>query len=134
MLWLAMRLDTTLTSTNPRFVIVHYHIFKNGGTTIEAILEREFGQSFATLHNTKASATLNGGHVASFLRRHPQISAISSHHLRYPKPAIRHTIVFDCCFLRHPLERLAAERAVTEKGRMRVARLGMLLGGSLLRQ
>jgi hypothetical protein len=106
MLWLAMRLDTTLTSTNPRFVIVHYHIFKNGGTTIEAILEREFGQSFATLHDTKASATLNGGHVASFLRRHPQISAISSHHLRYPKPAIRHTIVFDCCFLRHPLERL----------------------------
>ena len=101
-----MRLDATLTSTNPRFVIVHYHIFKNGGSTIEAILEREFGHRFATLHDTTASATLNSRHVASFLRRHPQISAISSHHLRYPKPAIRHTIVFDCCFLRHPLERL----------------------------
>src|SRR5579864_8876467 len=103
---LAMRLDATLTSTNPRFVIVHYHIFKNGGSTIEAILEREFGHRFATLQDTKASATLNGRHVESFLRRHPHISAISSHHLRYPKPAIRHTIVFDCCFLRHPLERL----------------------------
>jgi hypothetical protein len=106
MLELAMRLDATLTSKNPRFVIVHYHIFKNGGSTIEAILEREFGHGFATLHDTEASATLNGRHVASFLRRHPHISAISSHHLRYPKPAIRHTIVFDCCFLRHPLERL----------------------------
>jgi hypothetical protein len=103
---LAMRLDATLTSTNPRFVIVHYHIFKNGGSTIEAILEREFGRGFATLHDTKASATLNGRQVASFLQRHPHISAISSHHLRYPKPAVRHTIVFDCCFLRHPLERL----------------------------
>lgn len=101
-----MRLDATLTSTNPRFVIVHYHIFKNGGSTIEAILEREFGNRFATLHDTKASATLNGRQVATFLRRHPQISAISSHHLRYPKPAVRHTIIFDCCFLRHPLERL----------------------------
>ena len=49
---------------------------------------------------------MNGRHVASFLRRHPHISALSSHHLRYPKPAIRHTIVFDYCFLRHPLERL----------------------------
>ncbi len=106
MLGLAMRLDATLTSRNPRFVIVHYHIFKNGGTTIEAILEREFGRGFATLHDTKMSATLNGRHVASLLRRHPHISAVSSHHLRYPKPAIRHTIVFDCCFLRHPLERL----------------------------
>jgi hypothetical protein len=106
MLGLAMRLDATLTSTNPRYVIVHYHIFKNGGTTIEAILEREFGHRFATLHDTKVSATLSARHVASFLRRHPQVSAISSHHLRYPKPDIRHTIVFDCCFLRHPLERL----------------------------
>jgi len=101
-----MRLDATLTSTNPRFVIVHYHIFKNGGSTIEAILEREFGHRFATLHDTRASATLNGRHVVSFLRRHPHVSAISSHHLRYPKPSIPHTIVFDCCFLRHPLERL----------------------------
>lgn len=101
-----MRLDATLTSTNPRFVIVHYHIFKNGGSTIESILEREFGHRFATLHDTRSSATLNGKHVASFLRRHPHVSAISSHHLRYPKPSIRHTIVFDCCFLRHPLDRL----------------------------
>ena len=103
---LAMRLDATLTSTNPRFVIVHYHIFKNGGSTIEAILEREFGHRFATLHDTKISATLNGRHVASFLRRHPHICAVSSHHLRYPKPAISDNIFFDCCFLRHPLERL----------------------------
>jgi len=101
-----MRLDATLTSADQRFVIVHYHIFKNGGSTIEAILEREFGNRFATLHDTKPSATLNGRQVACFLRRHPQISAISSHHLRYPKPAVRHTIIFDCCFLRHPLERL----------------------------
>ena len=56
MLRLVMRLDATLTSANPRFVIVHYHIFKNGGSTIEAILERESGHRFATLHNTQAVA------------------------------------------------------------------------------
>jgi hypothetical protein len=44
--------------------------------------------------------------LASFLRRNPNIAAVSSHHLRYPKPAVRHMVLFDCCFLRHPLDRL----------------------------
>jgi hypothetical protein len=41
-----------------------------------------------------------------FLLDHPEITAISSHHLRYPKPAIPNVIAFDICFLRDPLERL----------------------------
>ena len=101
-----MRLDATIASPNCRFVIIHYHIFKNGGSTIESILEREFPHRFATLHCAGASATLDGRHLGSFLRRHPHIVAVSSHHLRYPLPAIRHTVIFDCCFLRHPLDRL----------------------------
>ena len=101
-----MRLHAIVSMPNPRFVIVHYHIFKNGGSTIESILEREFARSFATLHGPDSSSTLDGRHLASFLRQHPHVEAVSSHHLRYPKPSIRHMVIFDCCFLRHPLERL----------------------------
>jgi Sulfotransferase family len=101
-----MRLDTTLAVPDSRFVLVHYHIFKNGGTTIESILEREFPRGFATLHGESPAALLDAGDLASFLRNHPDVAAVSSHHLRYPKPAIRNTVVFDCCFLRHPLDRL----------------------------
>lgn len=101
-----MRLDVTLASPCERFVIIHYHIFKNGGSTIESILEREFAHRFATLHGAGSSATLDRKHVESFLRRNSHIVAVSSHHLRYPKPAIRHIVTFDCCFLRHPLDRL----------------------------
>jgi hypothetical protein len=101
-----MRLSVISALPDPRFVIVHYHIFKNGGSTIESILEREFPRGFATLHGANAAAVLDGRHLATFLQRHPGIVAVSSHHLRYPKPAIRHTVIFDCCFLRHPLERL----------------------------
>ncbi len=89
-----------------RFVIVHYHLFKNGGSTIESVLRREFGDAFATLHGPHANSTLSGRELASFLSGHPNIAAISSHHLRYPKPFLRNTVVFDCCFLRHPLDRL----------------------------
>ena len=36
-----MRLDTKLSLPNPRYRHRHYHIFKNGGSTIESILKRE---------------------------------------------------------------------------------------------
>ncbi|HEV3333517.1 MAG TPA: hypothetical protein VG096_21180 [Bryobacteraceae bacterium] len=89
-----------------RYVIVHYHIFKNGGTTVEAMLQREFGAGLATLHGPDADATLTGSDLASYLLAEPKVSAVSSHHLRYPKPDIPHAVLFDCCFLRHPLARL----------------------------
>ena len=89
-----------------RYVVVHYHIFKNGGTTLETILEREFREGFATLHGPDADATLTGADLTDFLLAYPNVSAISSHHLRYPKPHIPHVVLFDCCFLRHPLSRL----------------------------
>lgn len=101
-----MRLNATVNSPDQRFVIVHYHIFKNGGSTIETILEREFGDGFATVHGPRESSTLDARELERFLRTHPRVAAVSSHHLRYPKPAIRHMVIFDCCFLRHPLDRL----------------------------
>jgi hypothetical protein len=103
-----MARNITLDLPGTRFVIVHYHIFKNGGTTIESILHREFGERFATLHGPSDNSVLTGEHLASFLHEHCGISAVSSHHLRYPRPSIPGTVIFDCCFLRHPLDRLVS--------------------------
>jgi hypothetical protein len=103
-----MRIDHTLDVPAPRFVFVHYHIFKNGGTTIESILQREFGSGFATVHGPAAGSILDARGLTRFLRRHPGISAVSSHHLRYPKPQVPGWVIFDCCFLRHPLDRLVS--------------------------
>jgi hypothetical protein len=89
-----------------RFVIVHYHIFKNAGTTLERILEREFPGCFARIHGSSADATLDAEDLVSFLGSHPNVKAVTSHHLRYPAPVMRNTVIFDCCFLRHPLDRL----------------------------
>ena len=103
-----MRIDHTLKVPAVRFIFVHYHIFKNGGTTIESILRREFGSGFATVHGPGAGSVLDAKGLTKFLRLHPGISAVSSHHLRYPKPQVRGWVIFDCCFLRHPLERLVS--------------------------
>lgn len=76
-----------------RYVIVHYHIFKNGGSTIESILEREFGSGFVSLHGPEAGSTLVDSDLAEFLLVEPGVMAISSHHLRYPKPSIPRSVL-----------------------------------------
>jgi hypothetical protein len=101
-----MVIDFKLHVPPMRFVIVHYHVFKNAGSTIESILEREFGDKFACLHGTTPDTVLDREHLVDFLRDHPGVLAISSHHLRYPLPEIRGVALFDLCFLRHPLSRL----------------------------
>lgn len=101
-----MYLQAVIPAVNPRFVVVHYHIFKNGGTTIEYILNREFPKQSATLHGPAADSVLDSSDLLKFLKENPQIAAVSSHHLRYPKPRDRHMVFFDCCFLRDPIDRL----------------------------
>lgn len=99
-------MDFRLPVSATRFLIVHYHIFKNGGSTIASILEREFRDSFATVHGPDDVSVVDLVSLANFVSSHAEIQAISSHHLRYPKPVLPDTIIFDCCFLRHPLDRL----------------------------
>jgi len=101
-----MAWDKVVPVPRMRYVVVHYHIFKNGGSTVESILEREFSGGFARLHGPEADSTLVDSDLAEFLHGHAEVTAVSSHHLRYPKPAIARTVLFDCCFLRHPLARL----------------------------
>lgn len=99
-------MDIRLPVSPTRFLIVHYHIFKNGGSTIASILEREFPKSFATVHGPDDVSVLDHARLAEFVSDHAAIQAISSHHIRYPKPVLPNTIIFDCCFLRNPLDRL----------------------------
>lgn len=101
-----MPIDVTLMARQMRFVVVHYHIFKNAGTTVECVLEREFPGGFARLHGPAPDSILDAEDLAAFLHDHPGVQAVTSHHLRYPAPAVRDFIFFDCCFLRHPLDRL----------------------------
>ncbi len=92
--------------SSQQFVLLHYHIFKNAGSTIEYAMRRFFGNRLATLHGPNPNSILRGEDIAAFLVNHPEIAAISSHHVKYPKPAVPGVIVFDVCVLRDPLERL----------------------------
>ena len=58
-----------------------------------------FANGFATVHGPDDVSVLDQTSLADFVSGHAAIQAISSHHLRYPKPILPNTIIFDCCFL-----------------------------------
>jgi len=120
-------MDFRIPVSPTRFLIVHYHIFKNGGSTITSILEREFRNAFATVHGPDDVSVVDLLSLDNFLSSHESVQAISSHHLRYPKPVLPNTVIFDCCFLRHPLDRLQSlysyfQRIVADDPLCRLAR------------
>ncbi len=89
-----------------RFVILHYHIFKNAGTTIQEILDRNFGERFFRLDTPHRDGRISNAELVSFLDANPHIEAISSHQIRHPVPAAPGFLFFDICFLRDPFDRI----------------------------
>jgi len=98
-----------------RPVILHYHIYKNAGTTVEAVLEREFGLFFSTLDTGDANAVISNDELLAWLEAHDTIAALSSHQIRYPRPASDGFEFFDICFIRHPLDRLFSHYSFLRK-------------------
>jgi len=96
--------STSLAETS-RSVVVHAHIFKNAGTTIDWILEKNFGNNFLDDRNDQKMST-DPDYLASLIDSKPQLKAISSHSIPLPlkqNDAVRyHTLVM----LRDPLLRV----------------------------
>lgn len=89
-----------------RHVLLHYHIFKNSGSSIDAILEANFGYKMAYLHGRTSASLVTNRDLLSFLHSNPDIQVVSSHHLRPKKPLSDLLFFFDIIFVRHPLDRL----------------------------
>jgi len=89
-----------------RCVLLHYHILKNGGMTIEAILDRSFGDRFAKIETSDRDGQLPQASLLSLLERNPEVRAVSSHQIRYPVPTVPDFFFFDLCFLRDPIDRI----------------------------
>jgi hypothetical protein len=91
-----------------RAILVHYHIFKNAGTTVDSILADNFGQDFAHLDSLDALSILSCQDLVRFVQLHSGVRALSSHTLPPPKPNVSGLIFFDCILIRHPLDRLSS--------------------------
>jgi hypothetical protein len=60
-----------------RHVILHYHIFKNAGSTVRSILEQNFGPRFASVESEHPDDVVSHDALLRFLERQPT-SVLSS--------------------------------------------------------
>ena len=87
----------------PRNIILHGHIFKNAGTTIDWILERNFGKNFLD-DREDVQMRNNSDYLASLLEQ--QLIAIASHSLPLPPKPIKGVIFHTIVLLRNPILRV----------------------------
>jgi hypothetical protein len=90
---------------NARKMLIHFHMFKNGGSTLDWILKKNFGSLFFEFHGPVATSTQRVSDCLTFLHDHPHAKALSSHHLRFPIDTTREDIL-PLLILRHPVDRV----------------------------
>jgi hypothetical protein len=88
-------------------LILHYHLFKNAGTSVDVMLERNFGDRWmeAEFRNPVQSES-NAPEVSAFLASRPGLLAFSSHTAVLPTPSMAGRSIFPILFVRHPIDRL----------------------------
>src|SRR5689334_21516860 len=89
-----------------RTVLLHYHILKNGGSTIMEILGRSFWENFSMFDVPDRDAKIGPRDLVSFLECHSCVKAVSSHQIYYPVPKAPGFLFFDILFVRDPIDRI----------------------------
>jgi len=93
-------------------LILHYHLFKNAGTSLDRMLKANFGDAWDTAEfdvcrDPKAPGfPSNVAEVEAFLKLRHELKAFSSHTALLPPPEIEGVSVFPVLFIRHPVDRL----------------------------
>lgn len=82
--------------------LIHFHIFKNAGTSVDTSLRRCFGDRWTTFEGSHAHDIQRPEQLAAFMTSHPGHLAISSHLARPPLPSPN---CLPLVFIRHPLLR-----------------------------
>lgn len=89
-----------------RDVLVHVHIFKNAGLSVDAMLAHSFGDRFLPVDPASPKAIFTQADLYALLAERPNIAALASHQLRPPiddGPEVR---LFPYFLLRDPIDRL----------------------------
>lgn len=98
-----------------RKVILHYHLFKNAGTSLDAAFKANFkGDEWITAEFPGQPAK-NREMVKQWIIDNPQAKCFSSHTAILPPPQIEGVEVLPVIFMRHPIDRIASAYAFEQK-------------------
>lgn len=104
-----------------RPVCVHFHIFKNAGTTLDGALRREFGIGWSEFDGPRANYVLGAEEFRAFVETRPTLCAVSSHQVRFPLPEIYDVRWRPLILIRHPLDRALSAYGFHRRSRTRSA-------------
>ncbi|MEM5364805.1 sulfotransferase family 2 domain-containing protein [Paraburkholderia azotifigens] len=92
-----------------RTVIVHYHLFKNAGSTVDGVLSRNFpGDQHGHIEGPYPWSTVQPQELVEFALANPTLRVMSSHQARLPLPQHPEIRFLPILFLRHPIDRFAS--------------------------
>lgn len=94
------------TSRGTRPLLVHYHIFKNAGTSFEWTLKQALGRRFCTYDFAAPNQILSSADIIRYVKRRPETEAVSSHQASFPAPKIRGRQVLTSILIRDPIARI----------------------------
>lgn len=105
----------TTKSNGSRPIIVHFHIFKNAGTTIDWILQKNFGRDAVEFDDkVKASNIYPPEKIVNVAKEHPTAKSLSSHQIRFPLPQSRDYNFISIVCIRHPIDRAVSIYSFTK--------------------
>jgi len=86
-------------------IVVHYHLFKNAGTSVDQILKKNFGDSWYGFDGDSAGDIITTSQLEKTISDNPQKIAFSSHQIVPPLPEAD-AAVYPIVFLRDPIDRV----------------------------
>lgn len=95
-------------------IILHYHLFKNAGTSVDQILRRNFQDRWVTAEFPPSGGD-NSALVADWIRDNPDAVAFSTHTALGPVPQIDGVRVIPVMMLRDPVARIRSAYRFEQK-------------------
>lgn len=91
-------------AADKRAVLLHCHLFKNAGTTLDWSLARHFGDTFVD-HREDDKMRQGRDYLGPYLHSNAALRALSSHHVQFPLPEDEAYELLPLFLLRHPVDR-----------------------------
>lgn len=91
-----------------RTVILHYHLFKNAGTSMDATLNRNFPGDLWVTREFSSDPNTNAEQLKQWITDEPQAICFSSHTAFLPPPEVEGITIIPVIFMRHPIDRIVS--------------------------
>jgi hypothetical protein len=90
-------------------ILLHYHLFKNAGSSIDRLLIENFDCRWAVREfGSRANPALMHREITEWIVGHENVLAFSSHTIELPMPDIDGIKIIPIIFVRHPIDRIVS--------------------------